>query len=250
MAHEYYAVDLPGKMLYEKEFSISNRRITPIEQKYILSLSQKQQKSNKDYIDFIKKLIQFDNPEMTFEQLYWFDVQYLLYRIRFTTYEKYPIKLTFTCDGYDKENDKACKEKITLPLEMGDLIINTPDDLPELIDHLNLQQLGETKIRNKIMQDDIDIDAFIKSRHLDDKDPQMRLLLLDLCLISNGRSLAEMYALAEDGTITAEDIFQVEDWFRNNIWGVKEEMLVKCPKCGKEESRAYMLALEDFFSIV
>ena len=102
MAHEYYAVDLPGKMLYEKEFNISNRRITPIEQKYILSLSQKQQKSNKDYVDFIKKLIQFDNPEMTFEQLYWFDVQYLLYRIRFTTYEKYPIRPSCFRDKWEK----------------------------------------------------------------------------------------------------------------------------------------------------
>ena len=93
MAFEYYAVDLPGKILYPKEFSAKIRRITPIEQKYILSLSQKQQKSNRDYIDFLKKLVAFDNPEMTFEELYWFDIQYILYKIRFTTYEKYPIKL-------------------------------------------------------------------------------------------------------------------------------------------------------------
>ena len=63
-------------------------------------------------------------------------------------------------------------------------------------------------------------------------------------------SLEIAIRLAHYLKVPVEDIFQVEDWFRNNIWGVKEEMLVKCPKCGKEESRAYMLALEDFFSIV
>ena len=100
MPQEYYAIDLPGKILYDKEFSISVRRITPIEQKFILSLSQKEQKTNRDYINFVKKLISIDNPEVTFEDLYWFDIQYILYRIRFTTYEKYPIKLIFKCKGY------------------------------------------------------------------------------------------------------------------------------------------------------
>lgn len=41
MAQEYYAVDIPGKMLYDKQFSVSIRKITPLEQKYILSLSTK-----------------------------------------------------------------------------------------------------------------------------------------------------------------------------------------------------------------
>ena len=75
-------------------------------------------------------------------------------------------------------------------------------------------------------------------------------MLLDLCLISNGRSLDEMWSLAEDGTLTAEDMMKIEDWFGKTIWGVKEEVNVKCPKCGKESSRAYVLALEDFFSAV
>ena len=43
MAQEYYPIDLPGKMLYDKEFSVSIRKITPIEQKFIISLSQKYQ---------------------------------------------------------------------------------------------------------------------------------------------------------------------------------------------------------------
>ena len=98
------------------------------------------------------------------------------------------------------------------------------------------------------MRDDITIDDFAKKNQIDITDPQMRLLLLDLCLISTDKSLTELYALANDGTITAEDIVAIEDWFSKSIWGVKEEVTVKCPKCGKEESRAYMLALEDFFS--
>ena len=255
MAYEYYAVDLPGKNLYDKEFSVEIRRITPIEQKYILSLSQKQQRTNKDYIEFIKKLVKINNPEVQFEDLYWFDVQYILYRIRFTTYAKYPIKLQFRCTGTITEvNDEgeevqvACKEEIKTDLNMGDLVILEPNDIEGLTSIITLENLGETKIRNKIMRDDVIIEEFAKKNKIDISDPQMRLLLLDLCLISNGKTLTEMYSLANDGTITAEDIVTIEDWFSKAIWGVKEEVTVKCPKCGKEESRAYILALEDFFS--
>jgi len=247
MAYEYYAVDLPGKTLYDKEFSVEVRRITPIEQKFILSLSQKQQRTNKDYIDFIKKLVQISNPEVQFEDLYWFDVQYLLYKIRFTTYAKYPIKLQFRCDGRD-ENGNRCNEEIHTTLEIGNLVTLEPSDLPDLKRELTLDNLGVTKIRNKIMRDDVTIDEFAKKNKIDVTDPQMRLLLLDLCLISTDKSLTELYSLANDGTITAEDIVAIENWFSESIWGVKEEVTVKCPKCGKEESRAYMLALEDFFS--
>ena len=255
MAYEYYAVDLPGKTLYDKEFSVEIRRITPIEQKFILSLSQKQQRTNKDYIDFIKKLVKISNPEVQFEDLYWFDVQYILYRIRFTTYAKYPIKLQFRCagmiDDVDEDGNKIkvpCREEIKTDLNMGDLIILEPTDIEGLTTSILLDNLGETRIRNKIMRDDITIDDFAKKNQIDITDPQMRLLLLDLCLISTDKSLTELYALANDGTITAEDIVAIEDWFSKSIWGVKEEVTVKCPKCGKEESRAYMLALEDFFS--
>ena len=252
MAQEYYAIDLPGKMLYDKEFTVSIRRITPIEQKFILSLAQKQQKTNKDYIDFIKKLVMISDPTVQFEDLYWFDIQYILYRIRFTTYEKYPIKLTFRCRGTVENDDGElidCNEEINKELEMGELIINTPDDLPELTDTIVLDTLGETKIRQKIMRDDITIDDFCKRHKIDKNDTQMRLLLLDLCLISKEKSLEELYKLAEEGEITAEDIVNIEQWFSNTIWGIKEELIVKCPKCGKEESRGYILALEDFFSI-
>lgn len=250
MAHEYYAIDLPGKMLYEKEFNVTLRRTTPIEQKYILSLSQKQQKTSKEYIDFIKKLIEFDTPDMTFEELYWFDVQYILYRSRFVTFEKYPIKLTFYCNEYIEEENKICEEEVKHELNMGELIINTPDDIPDLTDKVTLHNLGEVKIRNKIINDDITIENFAKKAKIDIDDPQMRLLLLDLCLISNGKTLDELWAMADDGTITAEDIFTIEEWFKKSIWGVKEEVTIKCPKCGKEASREYVLSLEDFFSIV
>lgn len=250
MAQEFYTIDLPGKILYKKEFGVSVRKITPLEQKFILSLSQKEQRTNKDYINFIKKLVSFDNPEMTFEELFWFDVQYILYRIRFVTYAKYPIKLKFTCDQYDEETSKHCEGTIRHELQMGELEIATPDDLPNLKDKVTLDNLGEVSIRNKIMRDDITIDEFAKSRKIDTDDVQMRLLLLDLCLISGEKSLAELYNMAEDGTITASDIVTIEEWFNNSIWGVKEVVKVKCPVCGKEVSRAYMLPLEDFFSIL
>ena len=54
MAHEYYAVDLPGKILYPKQFGVSIRRITPIEQKYILSLSQNNKEQIKIILNFLR----------------------------------------------------------------------------------------------------------------------------------------------------------------------------------------------------
>lgn len=249
MSHEYYAVDLPGKILYDKDFEVKIRKITPIEQKYIISLGQKQQKTNQDYIDFIRQLVTFNKEDIKLEDLFWFDVQYLLYRIRFTTYAKYPIKLSFKCRGI-KEDGTRCNNTITEKLDMGNLIINTPDDNPNYTTTINLTNFGESKIRNKILGDDVEIDRVIKKLKLDADDQQIRLLLLDLCLISNGRTLDEMYELAENGMITAEDIIEIENWFVNNIWGVKEEIMIKCPECGKEESREFSLALEDFFSAV
>lgn len=247
MSQETYAVDLPGKILYDKDFSVSIRKITPIEQKYIISLGQKQQRSNKDYIEFLRKLVIFNKEDVKLEDLFWFDVQYLLYRIRFTTYAKYPIQLTFKCLGV-REDGLPCTQEIKKALDMGNLIINTPDDNPNRTDKITLTNFGETKIRNKILGDDIEIEKMFKKLGLKDDDQQMRLLLLDLCLIANGRTLDEMYDLADKGMITAEDIVEIEKWFLNNVWGVKEEMMIQCPTCGKEESREYTLALEDFFS--
>lgn len=242
MAKEYISIDLPGKMLYKDEFDIKIRKITPIEQKFIISLSQKEQKTNQDYINFIKSLVSFNNPIMTFEKLFWFDVQYVLYRIRFSTYEKYPIKLTFSC------LDPDCEEEIKYELKLGELDIYTPDDLKDIKFEIELDNLGISPIRNKIVNDDLEIDRLIKNKKLDPNDIQMRLLLLDLCLISNGKTLQEMYNLAEEGVITAEDIIRIETWFTECVWGVKEKVNIKCPKCGREESREYALALEDFFS--
>lgn len=255
MAQEYYAVDIPGKMLYDKEFSVSIRKITPLEQKYILSLSTKEQRTNKDFIDFIKKLVMIDNPEVHFEDLYWFDVQYILYRIRFATYSKYPVKLRFNCLNRipNEDNPKQmerCGEEIRHELKIDELKIYTPDDIEGLKTTIALDNLGEVRIRQKIMADDLTIDNLIKKYKIDPEDLQMRLLLLDLCLISKDKSVDELYQAAENGDITAEDIAAIEDWFTHTIWGVKEEVTVKCPKCGKEETRSYTLALEEFFSAV
>jgi len=239
MAIEYKATDLPGKIAYEKQFNVSIRSITPIEQKYILSLSQKEQKTTKDYFDFLKKLVVIDNPEVTFEDLYWYDVQYLLYKIRYLTYAKYPIKLGFTCDD--------CGNEIKVDLDIGALKIDEPS---KPVYTINLDVLGETRIRHKTVKDDLMIEAFMKRRKLDETDIQARLLLIDLCLISNGKSLEEMYALAEQGDITASDIAQIEEWISKEVWGIDENINIKCNHCGKEVSRGYMLSIEDFFSVV
>lgn len=238
----YTAIDIPGKILYKKEFNASIRSITPIEQKYIISLSSKQQRTNQDYINFLKKLVAFDNSEMTFEELYWFDVQYILYRIRFMTYSTRPIELEYTCD-----ND-GCDEKFKTSLDLGKVITLEASDIEGLVTGIHLDNLGDCPIRQKVMGDDVAIDNLLKAKGFDPDDLSMRTLALDLCLISNGRTLEEMWELANDGVITANDILNIEDWFSKTIWGVKEELLVKCPKCGKESSRGYMLALEDFFS--
>lgn len=236
---EYKATDLPGKIAYKKPFNVQIRCITPVEQKYILSLSQKEQRTAKEYMEFLKKLVQIDNPEVTFEDLYWFDVQYLLYKIRYLTYAKYPIKLGFKC--------MDCEEEIVKELSIGDLQIDEPNlENTKIV----LDNLGEIEIRNKIIRDDIDIETFIKQNKIAQDDIQTRLLLIDLCLIKGDKSLRDMYAMAEQGDITASDIIQIEKWIEDNVWGVKEELIVKCPKCGKEVSRGYTLSIEDFFSVI
>lgn len=253
MSQEFYAVDLPGKSLYDKEFSVSIRKITPIEQKYILSLSQKEQKSNRDYINFIKKLTVIDNPEVQFEDLFWFDVQYILYRIRFTTYAKHPIKLSLTCDNTIQDEDGntvMCGNLIKHELNADELKIYTPEDITDFERTINLENLGEIKIRNKIIRDDITIEEFMRKHKIDQKDFQYRLLLVDLCSISGEKTLEEMYNLAEEGTITAEDIFAIEEWIQKHVWGVEEKLSYVCSKCGKEETRDYSLSLEDFFSAI
>lgn len=236
---EYKATDLPGKIAYEKPFNVQIRCITPVEQKYILSLSQKEQRTSKEYMEFLKKIVQIDNPEVTFEDLYWFDVQYLLYKIRYLTYAKYPIKLAFTCPD--------CGKEIIKELDIGELQIDEPNMNNTT---LTLDNLGEVKIRNKIIKDDIDIETFIKKNKIDQNDFQTKMLLIDLCLIRGNKTLEDIYQLAENGDITASDIIAIEKWIENNVWGVKEELTIKCTDCGKEVSRGYMLSIEDFFSVV
>lgn len=240
MAFEYYATDLPGKTIYPKKFNVEIRKLTAIEQKQLFSLSQKQQKTNDEYINFIKSMVRFDNPEMTFEELYWYDVQYLLYKIRFLTYPQYPIKLSFKCE---------CGDTIEHTLNIGDLTINEPNlEKPQTI---NLEKIGEVKIRNKIIADDIAVETFLeKHPDLDGNDLGTRLLLLDMCLISEGKDLETLYALTAEDAITAMDFINIEKWFTENNWGVLETVNVTCPKCKKEASRGYLLSIEDFFSIV
>lgn len=240
MAIEYKATDLPGKTLYDKEFNVQIRSVTPIEQKYILSLAQKDQKTQKEYIDFLRKLIVIDNPEVKIEDLYWYDIKYLLYRIRYMTYQRYPIKLEFKC--------AECGAKIIQDLNIGKLDITEPENIQRTI---TLENLGELPIRNKLLKDDDIMNDFAKKLNIAEDDIQMRLLILDLCLISSEeRPLEKLWELAEAGEITAADIVMIEKWFENNEWGIKEEVNTVCPNCKKEASKGYLLSIEDFFSVV
>ena len=128
----------------------------------------------------------------------------------------------FKCDAED------CDEEIKVNLNIGDIIPSEASDIEGLVTGIHLDNLGDTYIRQKTMGDDLAIDAFLKKHpEIANDDLQMRLLLLDLCLISNGRSLDEMWSLAEDGTLTAEDMMKIEEWFGNTVWGVKEAQNVE-----------------------
>ena len=141
-----------------------------------------------------------------------------------------------------------CGETISYTLDIGTLDIKEPtEDMPRTI---ILDNLGEISIRNKTVGDDLLVDEFAKRKGIDVSDMQMRILLLDLCLISQEKSLDELYALTESADITANDIVTIENWFTKNEWGMKEEVNVKCPKCHKEASRGYVLSIEDFFSFI
>ncbi len=243
MAVEYVAVDLPGKELYDKEFAVTVRKITPVEKNYLLTLSEKQQRTSKEYLDFIKSLVKISNEEMLFEDLYWADVQYILYRIRFTTYGKYPIKLQFTCSNPD------CGETVYHNLDIGEMVAEeATKDQPRTV---TLENLGEVAIYNKRVRDDVVIETFMKKHDISLENKHAFMLLATLCTISGEKSLEELYLLAESGEITLIDMLTIEKWIEENSnWGMEEKVNVVCPKCKKEDSRAYSLALEDYFSVI
>lgn len=241
---EQYTIDLPGKSLYDINFNIQIRKVTPLEVKYADSLFRKQQMDPDEYIEFIKKLISFDNPEMTFEKLFWFDCQYVLYQIRHRTFPNHPIRLYFKCTNKDCE-----KKDFSQELDIGALEIFEPSDIEGFTNKIKLDNLGEVSIRNKTIGDDKDIFNFAKKNNIDLTDVSNVLFLAELSAISKEYSLEELYKFAEDGTLTAEDMIKIEDWISKSIWGVKEETMTKCPFCGKEEPRSYTLTIGDYFSV-
>lgn len=240
---EYYPIDLPGKSLYTIPFNIEIRKVTPLEVKYAFSLFQKQQLSPDEYLDFLKKFIRFDNQEMTAEKLFWFDFKYILYQIRYKTFKNYPIKLHFTC------SNEECGKEFVHELDIGALQILEPSDIQDFSTKIELDNLGRVDIRNKTVGDDAIIYEFAKSKDIDLTSIDNLVFLADLAAISNVYSLEELYKFAEEGTLTAEDILKIEDWLAKTIWGFKEEIMIKCPICGKEEPRQYILSLGDYFSV-
>ena len=244
---EHYALDLPGKSLYKVPFNLKVRKITPIEVKYLESLFKKQQFSIGEYIDFVKKLIEIDNEEMKFEDLFWLDLQYILYQIRYRTFPNFPIRLYFVCTGVN-EDGTYCKKEFSQPLDIGTLPILEPSDIEGFSTELVLDNLGKVHIHNKRVRDDIDMIEFAKQHEMDINDPETLLFLTELFSVDE-YGYEDMYKFAEDGTLTAEDMLKIEDKIMTNVWGIREQITIKCPVCGKEESRPYMLRLGDYFSV-
>lgn len=247
MAIEYYTTDLPGKKLYDIPFITKIRKVNIMEIKYASSLFQKQEATVKEYMDFITKFIEFDNPEMNVSKLFWYDLQYLLYQIRYRTFKNYPIKLSFACDG-KKEDGSDCEKEFQVPLDIGALIPIEPSDIEGFTDTIELENLGKVKIRAKLVEDDIKIEEFAKQKDLSLDDIDTLIMLSNFCAITTSLTLEEVYEYAQDGTLTIEDLMKIEDWRLKNVWGMKEEIKVKCPVCGKEEVRPFKLSLTDYFS--
>ena len=88
---------------------------------------------------------------------------------------------------------------------------------------------------------------FMKQRRLDEKDDNLKILVYDLLLLSNWKPLNELWALAENGDITVQDIALIEKFIDDNTWGVREEYTYVCRHCNKEVSNPFAVRLDDFF---
>ena len=238
---EYYPVDLPGKSLYDLQFNAKIRKVTPLEIKYVSDLFSKQRFEIKEYAEFLKKLVEFDNPEMTFEKLFWYDLQYILYQIRFRTFPKFPMKIKQVCS--------ECGKEFMQTIDIGSMMVIEPSDIEGFSKTIELENLGKVNIHNKLVGDDLKIEKFLEDHKLDKENWNNIAFVAVLCAIEGQYNLEELYKFSEDGTLTAEDMINIEDWMAKTIWGIKEEVNVKCPKCGKEETKAYSVSLVDYFSV-
>lgn len=236
MTPEYYKVSVPGENLYDLVEPIQIRKITPIEQKRLVGiLIDEDNNHTKEIVGFINGLIKGIDPY----ELYWPDYYFLLYQMRLVTYKMFPIEFIITCPH--------CGEKQTVQLDVQSLQI---DEVPECYkkdSKIFLENFGEVPFRYKKVKDDIIVSDFMKAHKIKEEDIALTNLVYDLCLLSDWKPLEELWALAETGEITMQDIIVVEDFLAKCMWGVKEECKFNCRKCGEEVSSAYDMQLEDFF---
>ena len=236
MTPEYYTVNVPGEHLYDLSEPIQVRKITPIEQKRLVSILINDDKDHtKEVTGFINNLIKGIDPN----ELYWPDYYFLLYQMRLVTYKMFPLEFIIKCP--------YCGEKQTVTIDITNLDI---DEVPEFYTKdkkVFLENFGEVPFRYKKVKDDIMVLDFIKAHNIDEEDLALTSLVYDLCSLTEWKSLDELWTLAESGEITMQDIIVIEDYIAKSMWGVKEEYKFNCRKCGEEVADAYTMQLADFF---
>jgi hypothetical protein len=236
MNQEMYSIDLPGKLLYTIPFNVNIRKINVIEQKYILSLTQKEQLTSDEFVKALSRIITFDNPEMNINELYWNDLIYILYQIHLTSFKNFPIRLIYDCD--------KCKERNKHSLKIEDLDISEPNLNRTIV----FENGKEILLDYKKVKDDHIIEKTMKRMNIDQTDLVQRFLILCLCSLRELGTIEEVYVMLENNEISITDINQVENFITSNMWGVKEEFKDKCTNCNEEVSKDYTVSLEDFFS--
>lgn len=239
MNQEFYEVHVPGERLYPEGTTIKVKKVTPFEQKRFFSLmsTAEEHETSKVLLDFLRGLVVCEG--VSFDDLYFFDLQYLLYQIRAVTYKLFPLKVYTNCD--------QCGEKLSITIEPTELEII---ELPEVIQKtVLLDNHGEIPIRPKKLKDDAVIDGFLKAQGFEVTDLAMRIMVMDLLTLSDWQPLPELWNMAQMGDITVEDTIRIEQYLSNTVWGVKEEVKQVCRHCGKEVVVSYQLDAADFFSV-
>ena len=239
MNPEYYEVHVPGEKLYPEGTTIKVKKVTPFEQKRFFSLMSmaEEHETSKVLLDFLRGLVICEG--VSFDDLYFFDLQYLLYQIRAVTYKLFPLKVYTNCD--------QCGEKISITIEPTELEII---ELPEVVQKtVLLDNHGEIPVRPKKLKDDAVIDSFLKAQGFEVTDLAMRIMVMDLLTLSDWQPLPELWNMAQMGDITVEDTIRIEQYLSNTVWGVKEEVKQVCRHCGKEVVVSYQLDAADFFSV-
>ena len=237
---ESYKVTLPGKVLYPENAEFSVKKITPFEQKKFYSdmmAAETELEKRQVVYDLLKRLVVCEN--YNFENIYSPDFQYLLYQIRAITYKLFPIKLYHQCD--------ECGERVSQELDISKLDIEVLEK-EKVVTEIELENFGKVPFRYKQIKDDLVIEHWLKNMDIKEDDWMMQFLTLDMLSIDQWKPIEETWGMVVDGAITVQDTMKIEQVISESLWGVKEELSFKCPKCGKEVVVPYSLDATDFFS--